>query len=645
MNAFINVARRELVERKNVFIAALVAGFVPYLIQLLRASGGNNGADARDLTVVMLVGLIGPALAVLLGATIIARDLAERRLGFFFARPLSSNSLWFGKLVAALLTITIGTLLVCLPVAAVHGLKWAQSWELPTKQALQIFSLLLLGAFFAAHTISTFARSKSAWVVADVALLLVTVSVGFASFKMAVRTSSLQTLEWVTAAAVAAAFVTAISAGAWQLARGRTDRVASHRALSMALWGGLLLSAALLYGFMTWYVSADARDISLVAQFRTDSKNDWMYVEGRVAHRAPDYYPSFLFNRRDGRQVRGLSSFRDEVRIMPDGTAALVLVSEVTKAGPMQTLHTVDLTKRDPRLTATDIAGRDLAGMIVSPSFRRVAFHTHKALVVYDVPSGRLLASYPASSRTKSTFVDEDRLLTCTVAGEGVAALLRVAELNVAQKSSRVLVQLPAIYGDRRVLWSSLEPSTRRLLIASDPHDTAPSGMRATIVRLIDGSTGAVLFEKSIQSGRGVRPLFLPNGAVAYTVYDARDRSTLHIEQNGVTRSYPLPKDGVSIDRVLPDGRITLFRSYGDKNAMWDRSGEIAIFDPAKGSLVTPFVRGLRPLDRIYRFIEPDLAGAREAAFRPAIYGHAETGGVVAADLATGKLTPIIGGR
>ena len=61
------------------------------------------------------------ALAIGLGASVIGEDLAERRLGFYFSRPLSGWAIWASKNLAAIL-ITLGTGLVfVLPVALLSG--------------------------------------------------------------------------------------------------------------------------------------------------------------------------------------------------------------------------------------------------------------------------------------------------------------------------------------------------------------------------------------------------------------------------------------------------------------------------------------------------------------------------------------------
>ena len=101
MRAFLAVARREIEEKYFVFGAALVVAFVPFAVPLVRSLHGQDARDMRNWLALIGAGTFGAAVAAALGATVLASDLAERRIGFYFSRPISGFSLWAGKLGAA----------------------------------------------------------------------------------------------------------------------------------------------------------------------------------------------------------------------------------------------------------------------------------------------------------------------------------------------------------------------------------------------------------------------------------------------------------------------------------------------------------------------------------------------------------------
>ena len=66
--------------------------------------------------------IVSLVLAMALGGSVIARDLGERRLGFYFARPISGGAIWAGKLAAAAVLAVGAGVLVLLPASLFSGL-------------------------------------------------------------------------------------------------------------------------------------------------------------------------------------------------------------------------------------------------------------------------------------------------------------------------------------------------------------------------------------------------------------------------------------------------------------------------------------------------------------------------------------------
>ncbi|HEX2757519.1 MAG TPA: hypothetical protein VHP60_03365, partial [Thermoanaerobaculia bacterium] len=106
MKGTLAVAAREIAERRLLFLGALVVGLLPlgvFLIPVLR----GNPREARSVAVLLVAATITVAFPLVFGATILVGDIAQKRLGFYFSRPLTAASIWAGKLLGALL-ISIG---------------------------------------------------------------------------------------------------------------------------------------------------------------------------------------------------------------------------------------------------------------------------------------------------------------------------------------------------------------------------------------------------------------------------------------------------------------------------------------------------------------------------------------------------------
>lgn len=97
MRGLLAVASRELVERRNAFVAAGVAAVLPLLAPILTGTRGGNATELRAVAALTVAVALAAALALGYGAAMISGELKERRLGFFFTRPLSGLAIWVGS--------------------------------------------------------------------------------------------------------------------------------------------------------------------------------------------------------------------------------------------------------------------------------------------------------------------------------------------------------------------------------------------------------------------------------------------------------------------------------------------------------------------------------------------------------------------
>ena len=115
MKGFLAVARREVRERRFVFAAAAFASVFPFVMPLFLGWKRGGAPEVRSLMATVLgVGFV-LALAVGLGMSMLAPSMANRRIGFDLARPVSSLALWYGHLAATLLMAALAAVIIGIP--------------------------------------------------------------------------------------------------------------------------------------------------------------------------------------------------------------------------------------------------------------------------------------------------------------------------------------------------------------------------------------------------------------------------------------------------------------------------------------------------------------------------------------------------
>jgi hypothetical protein len=259
MKGTLAVAAREIAERKLVFLGAFVAGLLPLGFPLLPILRGNSH-DARSVAMLLLVATIAVAFPLVFGATILVGDIAQKRLAFYFSRPLPAASIWAGKLLGALLISMGCATLAAAPVFFLEGID-AFSFATGGLDAQGLLVLTLPGILLLlllAHAVASVARLRSAWIVLDFFLAVVFA----AAIALSIRSLFLggfwdlyemkhspERLVWWLAAPLIA---TLLAASCVQVVDGRTDAQRSHGALSATLWALTAVFAAILGGLAWW---------------------------------------------------------------------------------------------------------------------------------------------------------------------------------------------------------------------------------------------------------------------------------------------------------------------------------------------------------------------------------------------------------
>ncbi|HEV2856229.1 MAG TPA: hypothetical protein VHC97_25795 [Thermoanaerobaculia bacterium] len=586
MKVFLAVFERELVERRMLAAAALAFGLFAVAVPLIPgfAKGGLTAAEVRGGVAIGFALLLSTLTAVFLGGSILASDLLERRMGFYFSRPLSGWMLWAGKIAAALV-LTFGTgFLVLLPAALAGGRFdaggiWGmgQGWTADGSEALTLWGLGVLLLIFGTNALILIVRSRSPWAALDVAaLVLVVLVVWDARNRLLVAgvgatparewwADPLNVFAWMGNILVLGSLAALLLAGAVQVVWGRTDVRRAHRSLSAVLWGVLIVLGIVFEILTLWWVRVSPRDLMGVTQVvaAPAGSSSWIAFEGPAAHR-PGYSPTFLYDVESGRAIRTrmgpLAAWWSlPVRISNDGSRAVWLEFQGLPFRSPVNLDRLDLRRpgAEPEPTRISLPGGP-EGLALSPDGRRIAIASRHRLTVEDVETGRLLASAGYGGElwfSRLAFVGPDRVRLYQISSpmKSGSRSLDIFEIDVATSKVLETGRLSDLHG-----FSGWLPS--------------PDGERAllrtrTQLQLRDARTGELLADFGAP---GRFASFLDDGRVT-VVTPERDLIVLDRDGSRELRRFHLEgaKALIPVDQPAPGSLRVVTSRTADPGSPW----------------------------------------------------------------------------
>ena len=412
MSAWIDVARRELHGRRMLWVAALVLGLLALGAPLLFAS------DARPATAGIIGLLFTAFLAFGVCGNMLGGELAERRLSFYFTRPLSAAAIFAGKLAAAALLAFGGQILIWSPTMMTGD--QLTDVTLPCAAILAALTPLLLALGFVAGIV---ARCRSRWLLVSAALaVLMLALVAF----VAVEGVLVWELGWLSRAGGIALFggtiggvTLALLAGvAAAVAYGRTDPVRAHRALSIVAVLALVPIGSAALAASHRALRPRLTDVVSVQVAEGAPTGGWVYVSGSVAFDLGGWQPDFLFNPQTGRSER-MGWVMSEPAFSADGThAAWVelknIYDAVARKEPMFSeaiLVARDLSQKTE--VRTDLAIKNVQGVGWSPDGRLIAIVGEQEAELRRSDTLHLVAEAKArkgTTWTRAVFVTSTRL-------------------------------------------------------------------------------------------------------------------------------------------------------------------------------------------------------------------------------------------
>ncbi|HEY9421096.1 MAG TPA: hypothetical protein VIW92_06760, partial [Thermoanaerobaculia bacterium] len=489
MRGFVAVFGREVSEWwKSLAIASLALGVVAAVLPMgMAGSSGLSVSDVRSGTALLLAILLSLALALILGGSVISSDLSEKRLGFYFTRPLQGWALWTGKMSAAAVLAAGGGLLVLVPSLLLgDGPGLSGDLEVTTLRMGGLGWAVLMGAallyaLLAAHVLSVILRSRSPWIGLDIAAL----GCVLALFGMARERLILAGLTGGSPVLVTDLGLFLLigpilfAAGAVQVLEGRTDIRRAHRFLSGTLWG-LLFALMLLFEVSSrWIVNASPEDLVAAYQVTAPGEGSWIAITG-PAKRRPSYMPAFLYDVSSGRFERarfGVTSHWGAplpVGFSADGRRAVWLefVDRPFRSPLVAWYQDLDRPGAEPVRTNILFEGAPHPDTLaVSPDGDRFTTLHKQRILVTEIETGRLLASVPQPHDIpffRLSFVGSDRvrLYVSTSVREmnSVFSEIHVSEVDVPAATVTPTGHVPGIPGFRG--WS-VSPAGDRAILRS----------------------------------------------------------------------------------------------------------------------------------------------------------------------------------
>jgi ABC-type transport system involved in multi-copper enzyme maturation permease subunit/catechol 2,3-dioxygenase-like lactoylglutathione lyase family enzyme len=623
MRAFATVFAREVFARRLVFPVALAAGFMPLVGSLYYGWSRPDAAEGRVLVALVTAAAFSFAFALLFGGSVIAGETSEKRISFFFSRPISAVSIWAGKVLAVLVLTLVPATFALVPALATSMFAVRQSVLRlggAPGAALGLF-LVTLFFIFGAHAAVTIARLRSPWVALDLilapALVLLTIAFlrsllrnglfGSGSFDAKVD------LGLFLAGLAAVALAALVAASCAQVTVGRTDARRSHGVFSVVLWGILGTATVALGGYAWWVASARAIDLASIRQNPLAApRGPWLAVGGPL--QAGRGYGIFLF---DAARTRSLRMGEAHSVFSPDGTRAgwgEPRLAFFERKDNRLDLYIADLAMGRPVATGLEAAG--WAALAFSPSGRRLAVRDGQSLTAYDVSNAanpRQLAAFPVPDGSRGVaFVDEEtirlfpRFLNAANRKDLGPANLEITEFSLTSKQSLVTGHL----GRETLPFLRLSADARYFVGTRRTSEGAGSPQALT---LHDGRSGALLATLA-DDLRNPQARFLMGNRIAVAgIAEATAQMKILVEgQEGQP-----PNRGRTIDlgpakRVVLGGEIApgsvavSLLPFEESLPASRRIAKLVIVDVATG-VVTLGPDGLIPADRFSWWFSPVL--------------------------------------
>jgi hypothetical protein len=574
MNKALAIAARELNGRRSIFLTAAVLAIIPYAVLLMPEVGRHGRSSVVAMTGTFVAICYIGGLALLLGATFVGRELMDKRMSFYFGKPVSERALWFGKLAGGLATLAVSTAIIVVPVLLGSGDDTPR-----LVRALGYFGLAALTLFLVSHAVSTMLRSRSALVLADVFACAIAATLVYVMLRVLLNGLAVKLIDMLLWSLTIGSLVILIAAGAWQLSRGRIDLRANHRELSKFLWSATGVMVGIAGAAVLWVASATPKDLAERLSAHQVPGSDWVVLEGTARHRG-DYRAAFFQNGATGeyQRINAIDTWWDGYFLRSGSGGARVRKT--------RELDLLAFGPEEVKVTPTRITVPPRASLVVSDDGQRVAILTIESTVTVEaIPGGRTLVSAripvrpPALFNARAFFVTPD-LLRIYVSEPQT----EIYELDVRTKK---LARTGTISTGGR-LWFEANAEGTRLLARS----STPAGDE---LLLLDARTGARLGSLGSYQ-KGEFAALLSDGRIARFNDRHPDTLFIHGSDLAVQRQVDLGElRYVWLLSELAGGRLVVAGTGAEPQVRQPSDWSIRVIDANSGAVVR-HERAMRPI-------------------------------------------------
>lgn len=633
MKSLLAVLRREVFEHRLVFAAGGIAGILALAAPLLPATGAHSPAEVRESVAIVPALLFAIGVSILLGASVLARDLFERRSSFYFSRPLSAFSIWAGKMVGAA-AISIGTFFLILLPSILSGADFREVRSLidPGLPLLAVIPGAILVLVSSSHAAAVLLRSRSPLLLLDVAALVLLFSAGAALLRVFLSRFALGSIPVVMTLAASTAAIGLLAGGAAQVIVGRTDPRRGRLALSAGFWSVALIGALVCAGYATFILAAGPEDLSVQSTVSA-RQGSWLAVSGRAAGRG-DFAPTFLLDTAKGTSLRA----GEDLTFSRNGKRAVWTKLQSFRQRSPVDIITAALDRVKPEAVETRISASAWNPLVLSGDGTRIA-SLGQTISVFDLASGKLLGAARSEAPAwsyRGSFVTTDlvrvwRRLSPPRAEE--RATIEILEFDMSRKklartgSIRLAPTIWPLLSDR---------AGDRLLIRSE------NGSR---VALYDGRTGALqatLIDHAFEEHPWTD--FLSDGRIVLGHSRAGAAMLRLFARDGAVQGeVPLgPGALVLLGGEAAPGQLVV--AVGPERMRSELTGKVLLVDLARGT-VRPLAEKLFPIASFPRWFAGDPTEAPDPGSEATKLFHGPNGSLVRLDPLTGERRVILAGK
>lgn len=597
MTHVLTIARREVSERRFVLVAAVTFALLPLIIAALPLQGNRSERLAVG-TVIFSVGFT-LGLAAVLGSSVIGNGLTTGRLSFYFTRPVSGAAIWFGKLLGSLFLIAGSFFIAVSPLLLVRD-QWSHSWNANDGAGSVVVLSVAFALFLVAHALSTMIRSRS-WVIAIDFVAFAAAVVLLATIVQPLIFNGVRLAAGLLGSVIVASLLAIAGAAAWQLHRGRTDRIRSHIAFSTALWSAIGVFLAMAASVALWVRSASPAELAQFSDgFRTRNST-MVYLAGttdRLSARA-----AYLADVKTGRwrQVASAPSFAMGTVSADGSTFAFMdfanLMDVVRGRGDRFQLVAGPTSGSGKQRVLGRVAMNFQLG--VSPNGQFVgALSPDGAVTVYDVRAEKLLGSVRLPISSPADAIDG-----IEIANDGTTSIIaavpagkRPTRLDVtvfryapASRQLQTVMQFPA-WG-RFMRWTvSSDGASALVRIYRAHNDVPPQGLEASfaVLDLKHGKVAAQVVRSSV-AARVSSAWILADGRIAAIEWTDRangeDDASLRVfdASGALLHEVPLPAEASGmIEGEFAPGQL-IVTTWGARNIP---GGWVSAVDTSTGKVL-----------------------------------------------------------